>query len=214
LIAMEERYTLVGRSSSHFTRVVRLFALELGVTHGFEIVHDLGSLSARDYAANPSLRVPILKDSERVWFGALNICRELARASTAQVRIVWPEQLETPLLANAQELTVQAMASEVEVIMSGDATAPNTPFANKRRASLESSVRWLNEHVDAVLAALPERDLSYLEATLFCLTEHLAFRQVLSTEPFERLSAFCAGFAERASARATPFLFDASRPPS
>jgi glutathione S-transferase len=209
---MEERYTLVGRSSSHFTRVARVFARELGVAHGFEIVHDLGSLSAHDYAANPTLRVPILKEADRAWFGALNICRVLARASRAPLRIVWPEQLETPLLANAQELTVQAMASEVELIMSGDATAPSTPFANKRRVSLESTLRWLNEHVDAVLAALPERDLSYLEATLFCLTEHLAFRQVLSTAPFERLNAFCASFAERPSARATPFMFDASRP--
>ncbi len=209
---MAEQYTIVGRSSSHLTRVARIFAHELGVAHGFEIVHDLGSLSPGDYGENPALRVPVLKDSARAWFGALNICRALARASSERLRIVWPEQLTTPLLANAQELTLQAMASEVELIMSGEATA-TTRFSNKRRVSLESSVRWLDEHVDAMLASLPERDLSYLETTLFCLTEHLDFRQVLPTQPFSRLTAFRALFAERAAARATPFRFDAAQPP-
>jgi glutathione S-transferase len=210
---MAERSTIVGRSSSHFSRVVRIFAHELRVEHHFEVAHDLGSMTASDYADNPALRLPILKASGQVWFGALNICRELARASSERLRIVWPEQLTVPLLANAQELTVQAMASAVELIMSGDSTTPATRFSNKRRASLQNCVRWLDERVDPVLAALPERDLSYLEVTLFCLTEHLDFRQVLSTRPFERLTAFAARFAERASARATPFVFDTVQPP-
>lgn len=212
---MAERYTIVGRTSSHFTRAARIFAFEHGVAHDFELVVDLTSLSTSDYGENPALRLPVLKESERAWFGALNVCRALSRASSERLRIVWPEQLSTPLLSNAQELTLQAMASEVELIMSGNAAASSTPFSNKRRVSLENSVRWLEQHVDAVLTALPaERDLSYLETTLFCLIEHLDFRQVLSTQPFERLSAFRASFAERASARSTPFMFDASRPAS
>ena len=32
---MEPDIVLVGRSSSHFTRVARIFALELGVPHSF-----------------------------------------------------------------------------------------------------------------------------------------------------------------------------------
>lgn len=202
---MNEQNVIVGRSSSHFTRVVRIFAHELGVEHDFEIVHDLSSRSARDYAENPALRLPILRRSGQVWFGALNICRELSRASTSRLRIVWPEELERPLLANAQELTVQAMSSEVELIMSGDA---KSSVLDKRRASLENSLLWLDEQIEAVIAALPSRDLSYLEATLFCLTEHLSFRQVLSTQPFGRLTAFCSSFSKRPSARATPFRFD------
>lgn len=205
---MPARYTIVGRSSSHFTRVVRLFAHELSLSHDYRIVHDLRSLEPGEYAQNPALRLPILQAGSQTWFGALPICRELARASGNGLRIIWPEQLEAPLLSNAQELTVQAMASAVELIMSGDASAEGSSFANKRRASLENSVRWLDEHVDAALSALPERELSYLEATLFCLTEHLAFRQVLPTEPFGRLKAFCASFGARESARATPFVFD------
>ena len=49
---------IVGRSSSHFTRLVRLFALELGVAYEFAPVYDLSSLDARDYAGNPALKLP------------------------------------------------------------------------------------------------------------------------------------------------------------
>jgi hypothetical protein len=121
---------------------------------------------------------------------------------------VWPEQLATPLLANAQELTLQAMGTAVDLIMSQDAAAADSRFVIKRRASLENSVSWLDAHVDTVVSQLPERDLSYLEVTLFCLTRHLAFREVLPPAPFTRLGAFCESFEERASARSTPFVFD------
>jgi len=202
--------TIVGRSSSHFTRVARIFALELGVPHAFEPVYDLRSVAAGDYAGNPALRMPILKHGAEVWFGALPICRVLARSASRAARIAWPEALESPLLSNAQELTLQAMATGVELLMSAE--TGSSGYADKRRASLTNSLGWLDQHVDAALAALPERDTSYLETTLFCLTEHLEFRQVLSTRPFTRLVAFCERFGERASARATPFVFDS--PPS
>ena len=39
---------LVGRSSSHFTRTARMFALELGVPHAFRPVLDLTTLDAKD----------------------------------------------------------------------------------------------------------------------------------------------------------------------
>src|SRR6478609_9692135 len=199
LRAMVTNRTIVGRSSSHFTRTVRIFALELGVAHSFQVARNLSSLSSADFGENPALRLPILKESGQVRFGALNICRELARASSRSLHIVWPEQLTTPLLANAQELTVQAMASAVDLIMSRGSADETSSFVAKRRASLESSVRWLDAHIDAALATLPARDLSYLETTLFCLTEHLGFREVLSTEPFARLNEFRSTFAERES---------------
>jgi glutathione S-transferase len=205
---MTAPWTIVGRSSSHFTRVARIFALELAVEHAFEPVHDLRGLAAGNYGGNPALRMPVLKAGDDTWFGALNICRALARASAQPLRVVWPEQLTAPLLANAQELTVQAMGTAVDLIMSKDAAAPGSDFVGKRRASLENSVRWLDDRVDAVLAALPPRDLSYLEVTLFCLARHLAFREVLATAPFARLNAFCDIFEQRSSARATPFMFD------
>ncbi|MGC4087143.1 MAG: hypothetical protein QM756_04410 [Polyangiaceae bacterium] len=50
---------LVGRSSSHFTRLTRVFAAEFGVRYRFQIVPDLLSTEPADYADNPALKLPI-----------------------------------------------------------------------------------------------------------------------------------------------------------
>lgn len=197
--------TLVGRSSSHFTRLTRIFAHELGVACSFQVVTDLRGTDQTAYGEHPALRLPTLLAANGPWFGSLNICRELARGSDRGLRIVWPEQLHRALHANVQELTVQAMATEVELIMND---APESLLALKRRESLLGTLRWLDANVDAALASMPERDLSYWEPALFCLVEHLEFRKVLSTEPFLRLREFASGFGERDGARATPFRFD------
>ena len=66
----------------------------------------------------PALKLPVLQTSGGSWFGALTICRALSRLSTRELHIVLPEVLHPPLLANAQELVLQAMATEVNLIMS------------------------------------------------------------------------------------------------
>jgi len=201
---------IVGRSSSHFTRVTRIFASELAVEYELGVVYDLSSLHAEDYAGNPALKVPILQTADGVWFGALNICRELARLSKRELRVVWPEALLQPLLANAQELTLHAMATEVALIMSAANGAEAISSAQiKARASLSNAMTWLDANVRKTLAALPtERDLSYLEVTLYCLVTHLDFRNVLPTADYPELLAFCERFSERESARTTPYRFD------
>jgi hypothetical protein len=44
--------------------------------------------------------------------------------------------------------------------------------------------------------------------SLFCLIEHLQFREVLALDPYPQLRAFAQRFGERSSARATAFKFD------
>lgn len=200
---------IVGRPSSHFTRVARLFAEELGLDYELELVRDLMSCDSSDYAGNPALRLPVLKTRDAAWFGALNICRELARRSTRRLRVVWPEHLEKPLLANAQELTLQGMATEVGLIMGAlGGTAETNPHAVKLRTSLTNTLSWLDAALPEVLASLPaERDLSFLEASLFCFVEHLAFREVLPIDGYKNLVEHCAGFRARPSAAKTPYRF-------
>jgi hypothetical protein len=202
---------IVGRSSSVFTRVARIFAAELAVEYAFEVVRDLLSADSADYAGNPALRLPSMRTPSGVWFGALNICRELRRRSTLAPRIVWPEDLDQPTPANAQELVSQAMASEVTVIMSRLAGVDaESAYQAKTRRSLLDSLAWLDMQLPAALAALPvARDLSYLEVTLFCLVTHLTFREVLPTSGYANLSQFCDAFGARASARDTAYRFDA-----
>jgi len=209
---LEEPVTpvIVGRSSSHFTRVVRVFAAEMAVPYSFQIVRDLMSGDPSDYAGNPALKLPALRNAGGVWFGALNICRELSRMSEGKLRVPWPEQLATPLLANAQELVVQAMATEVAWIMAkvaGD-TAGNA-HQSKMSKSLVNTMSWLESNAGAVFDALPgDRELSYLEVTLFCLVTHLEFREVLPTRSYSELRKFCEQFSTRASVRETAYRFD------
>ncbi|HZH75861.1 MAG TPA: glutathione S-transferase N-terminal domain-containing protein [Archangium sp.] len=201
---------IIGRSSSHFTRTTRIFAAELGIDYSFRVVRDLMSSDPEDYGGNPALKIPSLQTSQGVWFGALNICRELWRRSSLKPRVLWPEELDQPLLANAQELVLQAMTTEVTLIMSGlGGAGDGSAHQAKMRTGLVNMLSWLEENTRSVLAALPpERDLSYLEVTLFCLVSHLEFRSVLPTASYSELNEFCRRFATRASIRETAYRFD------
>jgi glutathione S-transferase len=201
--------TLIGRSSSSFTRIARIFAAELGVAYRFRVVPNLTSLEAADYGGHPALKLPALEAPEGTWFGSLNICRAFARQASGAPRVVWPEALVEPITANAQELTLAAMSTEVALIMSSLGGKAEGPHAVKMQKSLVDTLAWLDSHLERVLAALPaSRDLSYLEVALFCLVTHLEFRSVVPVTPYSALGAFCQRFAERPSAEQTAYRFD------
>lgn len=204
------RPVLTGRSSSHFTRIARIFAAELRIDYSFQVVRDLMSSDPADYGGNPALRIPVLQTPRGVWFGALNACRELWRQSGSRSRVVWPEELDTPVLANAQEFVLQAMATEVSLVMGklGGGAEDNVHQA-KMRKQLLNMLAWLEENVSTALATLPpERDLSFLEVSLYCLVKHLEFRSVLPTDSYVKLNEFCQRFATRPSVSETAFRFD------
>jgi glutathione S-transferase len=221
--------TLVGRSSSVFTRVARIFAEELAVAYAFRVVPDLLSREPGDYGGNPALRLPVLETTQGAWFGALNICRQLRRLSTRPMAMAWPEDLASPLLANAQELTLQAMASEVTLIMNQLAGTGESEHRRKLEDSLLGTLGWLDRNLALAREALA-RDalprevspggvvldgelpgahwLSYFEVTLFCLVTHLEFRSVVPTAGYPQLVEFCRDFGQRRSALDTPYRFD------
>jgi glutathione S-transferase len=200
---------LQGRSSSHFTRVARIFALELDVQHTFRAILDIASLDAATYADNPALKMPILIDEHGPLFGTENICRELARRSNKAATCLLRGQSSDRLIANAEELVLHVMSAEVTVIVSklaGNATLPP-----KIMRSIEHTLDYLDERLETLLARLPaDRALSFVEVALFCVVTHLPFRQVLDTSRWKRLTAFAQRFAERASARSTEYRFDAA----
>lgn len=201
--------TIIGRSSSSFTRVTRIFASELGVDHDLEVVRDLMSLEAGDYGGHPGLKLPSMRSARGTWFGALNVCRELQRLSPLGRRVVWPEALDEPVLANAQELVLHAMATAVTLILQTVGGGGDGAHPVKLQRSLLGTLGWLETNVADALGRLPpDRDLSYLEVTLFCLVSHLEFRELLLLTEYRALGAFREGFATRASALATPYRFD------
>lgn len=199
---------LHGRSSSHFTRTARIFALELDVPHTFKPVLDLTTLDAAAYANNPALKIPILIDEHGPLFGTENICRELLRRAEHRGLVVMRGDSSDRLIANAEELALHVMNAEVSIItakMAGNATVPP-----KVMSSLENSLSHLDDQLDALLARLPsERALSFVEVALFCVVTHLPFRQILDTSRWQRLTQFAQRFGERASARSTEYRFDA-----
>ena len=197
---------LVGRSSSHFTRVARIFAHELGVAHDFRPVLDITTLEPSAYAENPALKIPILVDEHGSLFGAENICRALLRRSEKATRVVLRGDVPERAVANAEELTLHVMSSGVSLIM---AKAGGNVAPPKVTASMHNSLRYLDETLDATLAALPrDRHVSFVEVALFCLITHLEFREIMDASGFRRLQDFCRSFAERDSAKATPYRFD------
>jgi glutathione S-transferase len=203
---------IIRRSSSHFTRVTRIFGLELGVEHELPPVFEITATDSEVFAGNPALKIPSLKRSGTLLFGAENICRALAELSPSRKHIVWPEQLTSDLSRNAHELLWHSMTAQVQLAIGtivAKLPADNVFFV-KIRAGFEGALRWLEVNLDSALAAMPAgRDLSLFDTALFCLVEHLSFRNTISTEPYPKLKAYAGRFGERDLARRTTYRFDA-----
>jgi glutathione S-transferase len=187
-----------------------VFALEVGVAHAFRPIFDITALEAAAYGENPALKMPVLLDEEGPLFGTENICRALLRRS-GRTGIVMRGDSASRLVANAEELTLHAMSSEVILVMGAPKLGPIGAAAQpKVSRSLENCLDWLDARIDAVLGALPpERSVSFLEVALFCGVTHLPFRKVIDVSRWERLGAFCRRFGERPSARQTEYRYDA-----
>ena len=201
---------LTGRSSSHYTRLARMFAHELGVACEFAPVHDLASLDERSYAGNPALKLPVLSHGGTVVFGAENICRTLAELAPRHAAILWPEDLRDAPARNAQELVWHAMQAQVQLGFGTQIAglSPDSIYFVKAAAGLRNALGWLDEQVPPILAALPSHDLAMLEVSLFCLLEHLAFRPTVPLASHAQLGDFARAFGQRASAQATAYRFD------
>lgn len=199
---------IIGRSSSHFTRTVRLVAHECGVAYEFQPVFDLLSQSRADYGDNPALKLPILQTDDGAWFGALSISRELARHAPKPVRLLWPEDLRDRIAANAQELVITGMTSVVSLVMRSLPKVGASPVDDKTWVSLTQSLEWLELQLPAAVLALPERTFSFLEASSIAFIRHLEFRKVMDLQPYPALRAFAESYAPRASVRDTEYQFD------
>ena len=203
---------IIGRQSSHYTRVVRMLAIELGLDCALRPIHDLLSEDPASFGGNPALKLPALRldDGTLIW-GSGNACRALARlVEGGEARVFWPEQARTPLLMNAHELAAHAMAMQVEVVFRElVAKRPPDAASRKRRASLVGSLAWLDAHLADIQAGFPEGVLPLFALQLFALLEHLDFRNPMDTSGWPALRDFAERMRARPSAQATPYRFDA-----
>lgn len=211
---MSPTIEIVGRQSSHYTRQVRLLAHELGVDYMLQPIHDLLGEDPATFAGNPALKLPAVRQGDVVIWGSLNACRWIARqAPDGATRVAWPEDATTPLLMNAHEVVAHAMAAQVEVVFHDIVSKrPADATSRKRRTSLALCLAWLDAHLDAIHAELPEERIALFDLGLFCLLEHLPFRNPMDLSRMPRLTGFAGEFGLRASAQATPYRFDAPPP--
>lgn len=204
---------LTGRHGSHFTRVVRIVAHELKLPLELDVLADLMSLDVKDYGGHPAFKIPTLHVGDSSLFGTDNICNRLVELAGRpdDARLVRSRHLTTDLQRSAQELVWHAMSVQVQLIIGvriAKLPAENTFFV-KARLGLHGALKWLDERLDLVLAALPApRDWSVFEVSLFCLMEHLEFRPMVPPDDFPRLRVFAKQFGERESARLTPYRAD------
>ncbi len=108
--AMHAMPEIIGRQSSHYTRLVRIFALELGVRCQFTPIFDLISMDRSTYAGNPALKLPILNSAGEHIYGSQNICRALLLISGNDQQVVWPEDSTSPLLMSEVPLKPHPIA--------------------------------------------------------------------------------------------------------
>ena len=206
---MQSDLELIGRQSSHYTRVARMFALELGLAPRFRPIYQLMSQDPAEFADNPALKLPILRINGEALFGTLNICRQLAREVAAEDQVFWPEQAQSLLLMNAHELVAHAMAAQVDVVAHELVEKrPADTVSRKRRQSLLGTLAWLDQQLPQIASDLPPLRLSFFEVSLYCLLSHFPFRNPIDLQPYPVLNRFAAQFGERESAQATPYRFD------
>ncbi|MES2669636.1 MAG: glutathione S-transferase [Pseudomonadota bacterium] len=205
---------IIGRQSSHYTRQVRLLAHELGIGYALQPIHDLMSEDPAVFAGNPALKLPALRQGDTAVWGSLNACRWLARQTEDGVaRVFWPEQAASALAMNAHEVMAHAMAAQVEVVFHEIVSKrPPDAASRKRRTSLVQCLAWLDMHWDDIRAELPPTKIAIFDLGLFCLLEHLPFRNPIDLSSMPRLTSFASVFAKRPSAQATPYRFDAPPP--
>lgn len=211
---MSPTLEIIGRRSSHYTRMVRLLAEELGVAYVLRPIHDLLSEDPAVFAGNPALKLPAARLGETTVWGSLNACRLIARsAPDGEARVFWPEQAHTALLMNAHEVLAHVMAAQVEVVFHEIVSRrPADATSRKRRTSLMLCLEWLDKYLDEIHAGLPVNRIALFDLGLYALLEHVPFRNPIDLSPMPRLVDFVAAFGERASARATPYVFDAPPP--
>lgn len=211
---MSTTLEIVGRRSSHYTRLVRLLAHELDVPYALRPIHDLLSEDPAVYAGNPALKLPAARLGETTVWGSLNACRLVAAAANdGETRVFWPEQTRSALLMNAHEVLAHVMAAQVEVVFHEIVSRrPQDATSRKRRASLMLCLAWLDGHLYEIHGALPADRIALFDLGLYALLEHLPFRNPIDLSPMPNLVDFVAAFGERASAQATPYVFDAPPP--
>ena len=200
---------LFGRSTSHFTRVVTIFAHEVGFEYELVPIRKLRGMDPDAYGSHPGLKMPTMHFDSDVTYGAVNICREIARRTGKVDAVEWPySRIDDAASANFDEIVFQAMSTQVAAVMAKEVARVDAEniLLTKSLAGLTGMMQWLNANFAAYRRSQTAEKLSITEIALFCLLEHIKFRRSIGTEALFALNDFAKSFASRASAASTDYV--------
>ncbi len=184
---------LYGSVASPYARRLRMFMQNMA--YDFKVVDIFNS---RDRASlsecNPTLKIPMLKDEEKVILDSRMIYQYIANKLEIPALSWEQENLLTSIDAVNDSLVQLFILSRSEI----DVSADKLYFRIQReRADLVFS--HLNEHAQS--GAFDE--WNYLSISLFCLLDWIDFRQVYDVSQYTNLVSLHAQWAELAVSHET-----------
>lgn len=187
-------YALFGTPRSHFTRVVRMVAHELGLSVPLVDVGDVGQLVP--FAGNPLMTVPVLEhEGARIW-DTHHVCRYLVEQAGRDPLGVESLDVEG---RNTLAVIFGVMGAEVRLILAARAGVPaeGRPF-DKVRATVKAGLGFLDARVDE-----DRRDLDYLAVATVAMWEHLLlFRNAVEADA-PRIDRWVRALSAHAAVRET-----------
>jgi glutathione S-transferase len=191
---------LYGTPLSHFTRKIRVLLAELGVDFDFVRTPGVLAVSAGQYGDNPLLRVPTLVHAGDTVFESDHIARYVARTFDPEDRLgVLRERV---LDANRLAVVNGIMDNEVVLILAkrgGLTDLDSVAYFRKLATAIDSSLAWLDAHTEP-----DDPEFAYGDIATICMWQHLThYKTVRTLEPYGRVAARVARFADRPSVAST-----------
>lgn len=185
-----------GTLRSHFTRIVRILCLELGLEHR---LHDVGNVAeAAPFGGNPLMTVPVLVDGDRTIWDTRDICRYLVetrgRDPLGVERLDWGAR-------NLVAVIHGVMSAEVRLILAERCgMAVSGPVFDKSREAIRRGLAWLEEHV---VDDNHDDALTYPAVWAIAMWDHLLLYGNVERREAPRVDRWVARFGDRPSVAST-----------
>lgn len=193
---------LIATPLSHFSRKVRLLLHHYGLAYTITAPANVAVADPSQFADNPLMSVPVLRDGERWLIEADHIAAYVVRRCDPADRFnVLSSDAD---VLNARAVMNGVMAKEVTVLLAermGGAPEGH-PFFAKARQAIAQGLAWLEARADHFDPDAPD----YAAFHLVSMLDHLAYYDTAAA-PGPRLSAFARQVGERALVRqSSPFV--------
>lgn len=188
---------------SHFSRKVRIVLRELSVECEESFVPNLLSSDPADFAGNPILRVPVLRDGAIWVIESDQIVRHLLETCDRDSDRFWFFSMNAAQ-RNALSILSAIMGADVELTLSkrsGLAAEAGALYFARYRSLIGHGLAWIEANGAAVW---PEAEFSYLDIALVCMWDHLRYNRLGDeTGAWPWIDARTAAHASRPSVAAT-----------